>query len=274
MDGRFGVYHIQLHATQKAFAFIVMANVASLRGITRKYDLKGSLYNRSARSDTQNHSSPSGALLDQDLIDDMKCGKAIRLKLQDKRRLLLQLAQDVLFLARMAVIDYSMLVCEWRPPSSPGSPMKQDQGPDSKDCRKEDCWEHCEPMESRHHNLHAFEGASCQGEWYLLGIIDLSREYGCMELLEQWYKTKLRGQQQVAVTVGSPYFYAERFLQKMNLYLQPQLELDDPAMQEVCSLFRSQAPKAFQDLAMLSDMGHDRPVSSQDSTYIEYRGPI
>jgi hypothetical protein len=110
----YGLHATRMRPVQTRFWFLVMGNVMPFQGITCKWDLKGSRSGRRART-TQEAEEQVGhaadrTLLDQDYTEDVKLGRGVVLKEEDKRGLMQQLLQDVQFLAARGVMDYSMFV--------------------------------------------------------------------------------------------------------------------------------------------------------------------
>src|SRR5690606_19013567 len=100
-----GIYSIQTFQGLE-IPFFVMNNIfATKRIIHERYDLKGSWVNRKSRhSSIQSSSGHASLQLDLDMKDDIKIGKEI------SEKIINQLNEDVKFLSKVQIMDYSLLV--------------------------------------------------------------------------------------------------------------------------------------------------------------------
>lgn len=99
-----GMHRIKMYHLRRKVHFVVMTSVFDTPAqINTIYDLKGSLIGRSA---TQRERESGGVLKDNDLIED-KCKLHLGAK---KAAFMAQLEKDALFLAKLNIMDYSLLV--------------------------------------------------------------------------------------------------------------------------------------------------------------------
>ena len=112
-----GMHRIKMYHLRRKVHFVVMTSVFDTPAqINTIYDLKGSLIGRSA---TQRERESGGVLKDNDLIAD-NCKLHLGAK---KAAFMAQLEKDALFLAKLNIMDYSLLVGihkrSLRPPALP-----------------------------------------------------------------------------------------------------------------------------------------------------------
>jgi 1-phosphatidylinositol-4-phosphate 5-kinase len=100
----YGMHRVKMYHLQRKVHFVIMSSVFDTpEPINRIYDLKGSLVGRKASARDR---EVGGVLKDNDLMDD-----CIKLKLGSKRQMFLdQLEKDANFLAKLNIMDYSLLV--------------------------------------------------------------------------------------------------------------------------------------------------------------------
>jgi hypothetical protein len=99
-----GMHRIKMYHLRRKVHFVVMTSVFDTPAqINTIYDLKGSLVGRSA---SQKERESGGVLKDNDLIND-KCKLHFGSK---KAAFMAQLEKDAMFLAKLNIMDYSLLV--------------------------------------------------------------------------------------------------------------------------------------------------------------------
>ena len=230
-----------------------------------RYDLKGSTKNRSARDDTENHTG-GGALLDVDYLKDAEDWRrtggekgcpGIQIDMPTKRRLMAQLICDVRLLASEGVIDYSMLICRWS--ETKAKELHQQAA-------KSETENYSKPSDYMHHGLHAVEAES--GEWFMMSIIDISRQHGCAETVETSWKTCMGKAAREDVTVLPPTEYGERFLRRMDEYILPQLDQHDSLKADILSLGEDLKRGRFQQASVPQDAwGNDAAAVDDQHQY-------
>ena len=167
---------------------VVMENV--LRSVVAKkrcYDLKGSTYQRTAHGDT---SRPSCVFLDLDLY---KRPEDIRIKRTDKDNLLRILQGDVEILAKLRIMDYSLLLC-----------IDDTEGED----RDRSMYPACD-LQRRYH----------------FGVIDLLTVFDSWKIMENKFKTLVLTQKSKEISAVQPDQYATRFINFIKLVLLDESEL-------------------------------------------------
>lgn len=100
----YGMHRVKMYHLQRKVHFVIMSSVFDTpEPINKIYDLKGSLVGRRASPEDR---AVGGVLKDNDLVED-----GIKLKLGSKRQMFLdQLEKDAQFLAKLNIMDYSLLV--------------------------------------------------------------------------------------------------------------------------------------------------------------------
>lgn len=100
----YGMHRVKMYHLQRKVHFVIMGSVFDTpEPINKIYDLKGSLVGRKASAHDR---EVGGVLKDNDLIED-----DTKLKLGSKRELFLdQIEKDANFLAKLNIMDYSLLV--------------------------------------------------------------------------------------------------------------------------------------------------------------------
>jgi 1-phosphatidylinositol-4-phosphate 5-kinase len=100
----YAMHRVKMYHLHRKVHFVIMASVFDTpEQIHRIYDLKGSSLGRTA---SQHDRESGGVLKDNDLISD-----DIKLQLGSKKKAFMeQLTKDAMFLAKLNIMDYSMLV--------------------------------------------------------------------------------------------------------------------------------------------------------------------
>lgn len=100
----FGMHRVKMYHLHRKVHFVIMGSVFDTKEqIHQIYDLKGSLVGREA---TQKERESGGVLKDNDLIKDKK-----KLQLGSKKAAFIeQITKDAMFLAKLNIMDYSLLV--------------------------------------------------------------------------------------------------------------------------------------------------------------------
>ena len=212
------------------------------KGITCKFDLKGSYGGRRSRSrEAAMAQGPhdyhhDATLLDQDYVDEMECGREIALRTEDKRGLMEQLMLDVLFLADHGVMDYSLFVGRYDPAEDDtqapedmraSHEVSEEQGrprSDSATWKPEQKPRRGGPG-SQFHKWHCLPHARHEGISYYFGIIDVSQPYELSKHLERQAKYLLQclkcSPHISKISASPPGYYGRRFLHAMNHYISP-----------------------------------------------------
>lgn len=100
----FGMHRVKMYHLHRKVHFVIMGSVFDTKEqIHQIYDLKGSLVGREA---TQKERESGGVLKDNDLLKDKK-----KLQLGSKKAAFIeQITKDAMFLAKLNIMDYSLLV--------------------------------------------------------------------------------------------------------------------------------------------------------------------
>eukprot|EP00656_Telonema_subtile_P032628 TRINITY_DN3586_c0_g2_i1.p1 TRINITY_DN3586_c0_g2~~TRINITY_DN3586_c0_g2_i1.p1 ORF type:complete len:438 (-),score=102.33 TRINITY_DN3586_c0_g2_i1:93-1406(-) len=218
-----GLYKIQMRPQQNVFSFMVMYNAAPCSSVFCRYDLKGSTSGRCERpadqhrkddssltSQWQGWAQYSGVLLDLDFEEDMTYfERPIVVSMEAKEQLLAQIFKDVCFLAAQRVMDYSLYICR----------AKTQDGQ--------------LPASAVFHELHCLHSATTSGECYFFSFLDISQEYTVRKASERVAKVGVLRRDRWAVSTSPPGYYAHRFVQRMNEYIQPELDEEHPLMVKI-----------------------------------------
>lgn len=211
-----GLYRIQMHRFQRVYSFLVMYNAAPFPSFC-KYDLKGSTSGRRERKmpeqNTMNDTSLTsqwdgkgqpGTLLDLDFEQDSnEFGRPVEVQLVDKEAMMEQIWLDVHFFASMNVMDYSMLLCRGK------------------------CGVNEKPRGV--HPLHAV-ASTREGECFYFSFIDISQRYTPKKAWETFAKVKVLCKDRYSVSSSPAGYYGKRFVERMNMYIKPELPAEHPFM--------------------------------------------
>jgi len=190
----YGCFKIQ--AGVSTFRFLVMNNVFKCCGaeLIETWDLKGSLIGRAASE----REKQSGSAILKDL-DFLERGKQFLMEDDFRLGFCLQMTQDVKFLEKMKVMDYSMLVGVL-PVTSIGTRARDP--------------EYASFLQSYHGGLLAqTKEGKPQQEVYFFGIIDFLQRYTWQKNLETAVKSIPYEKDKISAV--NPREYANRFLRFM-----------------------------------------------------------
>jgi hypothetical protein len=176
-----GVYLIQCVGSYSTNV-VIMENASSCRQLLSVFDLKGSIHDR--RSYTN---SKVGVRKDCNFIDEVG---SINLKPGDAARLQSMLRQDVLALARLNIMDYSLLVT-----------LCKGQVPD---------------FISPQYIYHSTE----EDSFYLIALIDILQVYNLQKKAETFWKNKVKRVRLDTLSAVEAKMYAERFLRFVSSLME------------------------------------------------------
>lgn len=192
----FGLFDIRFEDAQRSVKLFVMEALDPLHkeGNLRKYDLKGSEYDRMVldhrilydfRQEVKN------ILKDKDFdeIDGY-----FQIKKRSKKKLMSSLKKDVEFFKRHSVIDYSLIV----------SIVDKTKLPDG-----------YLDYEKKRMNYRVFQSDEDPDIVYFFGIIDYFQLYTTMKKLERFFKMGMKCNFKLETSSQPPERYASRFLNKM-----------------------------------------------------------
>jgi len=163
-----------------------------------RYDLKGSWVDRvTGKQYDENPRKTVGK--DLDLADQF-----VNLSPENRAKVLDILRRDSEFLARMNIMDYSLLLGIHVKDVQDLLPMENNPGSFSR-------WDFHEISES--HLLGCFEGVETR---CVMGIIDILQQYTLRKKVERYIKTRILRMDKDGVSVTKPVHYASRFLLKME----------------------------------------------------------
>lgn len=207
----FGLHRVKPHRGRQV-RFLVMNNIFQTRKtIHERYDLKGSTLGRAASEEEKKKDTVT--LKDLDF-------RQRHVKIQigpDKRNALVdQLLRDVKFLAKLNIMDYSLLIGVHN--------IEKDDGyiSDPPSPKLTHIPKHGTPHDLNHEYFHSIfqendggmraidEGGVATGKIYYMGIIDILMMYSLRKQVEHAYKTLRYGKSEEISSV-SPEEYATRF---------------------------------------------------------------
>ncbi|DBA03632.1 TPA: LOW QUALITY PROTEIN: hypothetical protein N0F65_006811 [Lagenidium giganteum] len=262
----YGCHAIRLYG--KTFNFVVMANLFSTdKVIHRRYDIKGSWVNRSAKhpskgkrvtcrhcnakyvfgsSDAENcrarvgRHEPNVVLKDNDLTQKVRLDPKVAEELYD------QLVKDVNFMSRLGIMDYSLLlgVHNVEYTVSPDSeedlgmqPHKMGPGINRADTLHARVGKGRSnipaPASSQHKGLPRLTTGTRRANTvvgpsiYYFGLIDILQTWNMDKKLERFAKTKLLAMDPDGLSAIPPNAYCDRFKRKMAEILSVTVREDD-----------------------------------------------
>lgn len=206
----FGLHRVKPHRGRQV-RFLIMNNIFQTRKtIHERYDLKGSTLGRQASDEEKKKSTVT--YKDLDFIErgiKITIGPALRTQLLD------QLKRDVKFLAKLHIMDYSLLIGVHN--------QEKDDGYVSGPPSPQPTSKLLHPNSAAHHDIfHSIfqendggmrgldDSGVANGRYYYMGIIDILMLYSIRKKVEHTYKTLRYGKTQQISSV-SPNEYATRF---------------------------------------------------------------
>lgn len=171
--GILGVFQVQC-AGNYSTNLILMENVKAQTLPSNIFDLKGSMYKRKADCSSE-------VKKDVDLLERTE---KVSLEPYDKEKLMTRLRKDVHMLAKLNIMDYSLLVCECS-----GQP----------------------PLSSRY----AYRSLT-EGQFYMIAIIDIFQLFDLQKKIERCWKTLVLRVPPSELSSAQPREYSERFLRYIN----------------------------------------------------------
>jgi hypothetical protein len=206
----FGLHRVKPHKGRQV-RFLVMSNVFQTRkNIHERYDLKGSTLGRQATEEEKKKKTVTY----KDL-DFRERHMKIQIGPQKRSALLDQLDRDCKFLAKLNIMDYSLLIgihngdkgegFSSEPPSPPATPSVS-VNPEG-------------PIHEYFHSIFQTNDGGMKGfdehglpngKYYYMGIIDILMLYSIRKQVEHTYKTLRYGKAEEISSV-SPHEYATRF---------------------------------------------------------------
>ena len=183
----FGLFTLKISGVSSVDIVVMEGVLQRVVNRRRCYDLKGSTYKRTTHSDPNRESC---VFLDLDI-----CAKPeeIRVKRHFKEEIVCILEGDVRLLAKLRIMDYSLLLCV----------------------------DECEGNE-RHRNTYPSFDAKFR---YHLGVIDILTVFNSWKVIENKFKTLVLSQKSNEISAVEPNQYATRFLNFVKLVLLDESEL-------------------------------------------------
>jgi len=178
----YGVYSVKMQDYQMVH-LILMGNTLRFdesKDISRIYDLKGSTFSRLVKGRTTHKST----LKDQNFVMNQHHVQEINLSKRDMRRVNRAIHEDTKFLAKLNIMDYSILL---------GIESKVKVNTESsdfvigRDARKMTVRSTGELQRFKRHRFTSPDGL----QTYHVSIIDFLQLWNCNKRSEQWVKTKL-----------------------------------------------------------------------------------
>nr|CCA15585.1 phosphatidylinositol4phosphate5kinase (PiPIPKD2) putative [Albugo laibachii Nc14] len=247
----YGCHAIRLYGN--TFNFVVMANLFSTdRVINRRYDIKGSYVNRSAKhpskgkrvtcrhcnakyvfgsTDAENcrarvgRHEPNVVLKDNDLTSRVRLDPSVAVELYD------QLVKDATFLSRLGIMDYSLLLgvhnVEYTVSDMEHSTANQELESMRQSQRKG-----LPRLMTGTRRANTVVGPSV----YYFGIIDILQTWNMDKKLERFVKVKILGNDPDGISAIPSQTYCERFKRKMAEILSVSTNEDDEIHDEAEAL--------------------------------------
>jgi len=190
----YGLYLFEKTDPVEKYILILMRNVNGYptSAISRKYDLKGSTYERITIKENQNVPFEDlhkyGNLKDQDFV---RFDKKINVSPEIKGNLFEQLKTDAMFLSEIGVIDYSFIVYLLHKEDDDNYKTKMSQ-------------------------YHCLKSIKEDKIWYHFGIIDYLNPYTVKKSLSKLSKKLVALNPNLDCSVQEPVPYAERFIRYMQ----------------------------------------------------------
>lgn len=195
----FGLFDIKFEEAQRSVKLFVMEALDPLHkeGTLRKYDLKGSEYDRMVldhKTIYGPYEKIAEILKDKDFdnIDGY-----LQISLASKRDLLRSLRKDVSFFEKHMVIDYSLIISVVNKSELPPGYLR---------------------YEVKRGNYRVIESNENPDLVYFFGIIDYFQLYTTKKKLEKMLKKIMKCNSKLETSSQPPNRYAERFIRKMTQY--------------------------------------------------------
>jgi len=191
------------------FNLVIMKNICGFpaRYITRTYDTKGSKYSRQViktEGVIEEHVLRQGVMKD---LDFERFEKRLFIRDAKKSPLLQQIEADSLFLRRMKLIDYSLMIFL----------VNKDQ------YRREHGNLEDEFITKNH--LASLENTRDPGFFYNVGIVDYLQPYNFQKAFEKVMKKVKKLNFRLDTSSQEPVFYSERFLDFVQKIVEPEVEV-------------------------------------------------
>lgn len=247
----YGCHAIRLYGN--TFNFVVMANLFSTdRVINRRYDIKGSYVNRSAKhpskgkrvtcrhcnakyvfgsTDAENcrarvgRHEPNVVLKDNDLTSRVRLDPCVAADLYD------QLVKDATFLSRLGIMDYSLLLGVHNVEYTV-SDMEHISANQELESMRQSQRKGLPRLMTGTRRANTVVGPSV----YYFGIIDILQTWNMDKKLERFVKVKILGNDPDGISAIPSQAYCERFKRKMAEILSVATNDDDDTHDEAEAL--------------------------------------
>ena len=197
----FGLFDVNFQDAGRSIKLFVMEALDPIYkdSILRKYDLKGSNFNRSsldpATIDEYDISSKISVVMKDN--DFEKIDQAIELNPQARESLISSLTADVAFFKMHKIIDYSLII----------SVVDMDKLPQDY---------LVDELNSKNH--HIFKCAKTPNLCYFIGVIDYFQLYDLQKSLERFGKRIIKCNAKLDTSAQPPKKYGQRFSERMQQY--------------------------------------------------------
>lgn len=211
----YGLHSLKIQNDVEIFV-VVMGNVFNTdKKIHERYDLKGSWVKRSVRQHAKNPSNVLGK--------DMDLKRKLNVPVEKRKEVLQQLVNDVRFLRRIKIMDYSLLLgfhfLENSTPTNNNDGSIQDtpeesaQNSDSVNVDVEHLSEHEQALKYlKTDGILSADGS----EMYFIGIIDILQKYDCNKKTERCFKVYCLHADKDGLSVQPDDIYCDRFIAKLE----------------------------------------------------------
>jgi len=103
----YGVYTVMMEDITPVHLLLMQNSAQAGKSIRYCFDLKGSIINREV---PEHHITPGGTLKDVNLLKEKKEKIFLRFQKKDKTRVMKQMNEDIEFLMKFNLMDYSLLL--------------------------------------------------------------------------------------------------------------------------------------------------------------------
>ena len=198
-----GLFEVDFEDAGRSIKLFVMEALDPLHktAVLRKYDLKGSVFNRrtmSLEDITGARRSTKINIVMKD-TDFVKIEKEIILQFEKRRELINSLRLDVKFFIKHRIIDYSLIICVVDKTKLPEGYLE---------------------IEKARRNHHVFESQADSTLCYFIGIIDYFQKFNFNKASERLAKMVLKCNTKLDTSSQPPKKYGKRFKQKMREYFK------------------------------------------------------